>query len=121
MTITQSILEIVIPALASVLTAVSVMAIRRLQQKFDIELSASQEEMLKGTIRTAIASAEEWGARKAKLENIDRTAGAKKAEYALALIRAAYPQLSDSELVSLMDAELARADSMGATVKKVAV
>jgi Na+-translocating ferredoxin:NAD+ oxidoreductase RnfG subunit len=117
----QTILEILIPVLASVLTALSAVAIRKLQKRFDLELSDQQNEMLKKVIRDGIASAEEWAARKAKLNDGATVRGREKAVMVTNLVKAAYPKLTESEIGHLIDAEIARTEGLGSTGKKISV
>jgi hypothetical protein len=117
----QTLTEILIPVLASVITALSAIAIKKLQKKFDIELSANENEMIKTLIRDGIASAEEWAARKAKLSPEDVVSGRIKAERVTSMVKAVYPQLTDNEIAFLIDAEIARANRLGSTGDKVEI
>jgi len=113
--ITATVLEILIPVLASVLTALAAMAIRKLQARFDIELSQKQDEMLLSVIRNGIASAEEWAARELKVSEEKRISGKQKAQRVISIVKSLYPDVKDSEVAMLIDAEIARADGLGST------
>lgn len=117
----DTLLEILIPVLASVLTALSAIALRKLQQKFAIELTMNEQEAIKGLVRDGIASAEEWAARKANLEAGATVRGREKASRVTALVKAVYPKLSENEIAVLIDAEIARTEGLGATKKKIEV
>ena len=117
----ETVLEILIPVLASVLTALSAIALRKLQQKFEIELSLNEQQAIRGLVRDGIASAEEWAARKANLEQGAIVRGRDKAARVSALVKAVYPKLSDNEIAVLIDAEIARTEGLGATQKKIEV
>lgn len=119
--ILQTLTEILIPVLASVLTALSAIAIRKLQKKFDIELSANENEMIKTLVRDGIASAEEWAARKAKLDSKDIVSGRLKAERVLNMVKAVYPQLTENEIALLIDSEIARSKGLGSTGDRVEI
>jgi hypothetical protein len=116
-----TLLEILIPVLASVLTALSAVALKKLQQKFNVELSVNENEMVKGLIRDGIASAEEWGARKANLEKGATIAGREKAKRVIGVVKAVYPKLQENEIAMLIDAEIARSEGLGSTNKRIDV
>lgn len=119
--ILQTLTEILIPVLASVLTALSAIAIRKLQKKFDIELTANENEMVKTLIRDGIASAEEWAARKAKIDSKDLVAGKLKAQRVINMVKAVYPKLTENEIANLIDSEIARTRGLGSTGDRVEV
>jgi hypothetical protein len=117
----ESIMEVLIPILASVLTAFSALAIKKLQKRFDLELSAQEDAMIKQLIRDGIASAEEWAARKANLEGGALVAGRDKAVRVTNLVKAVYPKLTDNEIAAMIDAEIARTQGLGATKDRISV
>ena len=115
----QIVLEILIPVLASVLVAFSAVALKKLQQKFDIELSYNENEMVRGLIRDGIASAEEWACRQAKLNENSLISGKAKAAKVIGIVKAVYPSLKDNDIAMLIDAELARSEGLGSSGKRV--
>jgi hypothetical protein len=119
--IMTSVLEILIPVLASVLTALAAIAIRKLQARFDIELSQQQNNMMLGLVRNGIASAEEWAARELKVDGSRIVSGRDKAQRVIGVVKAMYPEVQESEIAMLIDAEIARTDDLGSTGKSVRV
>lgn len=109
----QQLLAYLIPILGSLLAAVATWAITRLAQKYGVDLNLKRDTAIRSTIRSAILGAEEWAARKAKVER--KPEGSEKAAYVSKLIQAKWPKLLPEDLDRLIDEELARTPGTGAT------
>ncbi len=112
--ILKQLLEVLLPIIGAVLTALSSYAVALITKRMGIKLDNEKEQMLRGAIRSGIAGAEEWAARKANIESRN-VAGAEKAVWLHERIKKAYPKLSSAELDSLLDEELAKLQDVGAT------
>jgi len=115
----KQVIEIVLPVLATVLTALGALVVQRLQQKFKVQLNDIEQKVVRGTIRKAIVGAEEWAARKMGHEGIDRVGGLEKADRVLSVVKKAYPKLEESEVMQLIDEEIATIEGLGSTMEKV--
>ncbi len=115
--ILQAVLSEAIPVLGILLTAMAAFLVRKLNQRWGLEINEKEQAALISRVRQGIAGAEEWGARKAGVELDPESAnkGAKKAQWAMLFIQRQFPQLSEAEIVDLIDAQLASATGMGAT------
>ena len=116
-----TVFEVLIPVLASVLTALAAIVLKKLQKKFDVELTAKENESVKTLIRDGIASAEEWAARKANLKDGSVASGREKAHRVISLVKDVFPKITDNEVAMLIDAEVARTEGLGATNKSINV
>lgn len=115
----KPLVEIVLPVLATVLTALGALVVQRLQHKFKIEVNEKEQDAIRACIRRAIIGAEEWAARKIGHEKLDRVAGLDKAEKVLSVVRRAYPKLEEAEVLQMIDEEIALIQGLGATMDRV--
>tara|TARA_Y100001937_G_C6934866_1_gene247661 strand:+ start:187 stop:552 length:366 start_codon:yes stop_codon:yes gene_type:complete len=117
--ILKEVLEVVLPIIGALLTALSSYAITLLTKRMGIKLNAEKEEMLRSAVRSGIAGAEEWAARRAKIEP-HNISGAEKAKWLHDRLKKMYPNLAPQELHYMIDEELAKITDVGATgVRKV--
>jgi len=117
--ILKQVLEVVLPIIGALLTALSSYAVTLLTKRMGIKLDAEKEEMLRSAIRSGIAGAEEWAARRAKVEP-HNISGAEKAMWLHNRLKKMYPKLAPQELDHMIDEELAKLKDVGATgVRKV--
>jgi hypothetical protein len=114
-----TILEQLLPVMGTVVSAVVSYVLTLLAKRYQLQLSNEQELQLRLTIRSAIAGAEEWGARKMNVEKLDHVSGKLKAEYALSIIKALYPKSQEEDIMKLIDCEIATMQDLGATKKKI--
>lgn len=113
----KMIIEHLLPVLGALLTALSTYAVRLIAEKLKIQIAAEEEALLRHAIRKGIAGAEEWAARKARI-NSNPIHGADKALWVSARVKEMYPSLSDQEITRLIDEELAGIKGVGATGDK---
>ena len=109
--------ELLLPILGALLTAVSSYAITLITKRLGVKLKEDQERVLRGAIRTGIAGAEEWAARKAKVESRN-IKGAEKAIWVHNRLKKLFPELATEELNDLLDEELSQLSQVGATGEK---
>ncbi len=115
----KPLIEIILPVLATVLTALGALVVQRMQQKFKVQLDVEQNKVVRDTIRKAIVGAEEWAARKMGHEGIDRVGGLEKADHVLSVVKKAYPKLDESEVMQIIDEEIATIKGLGSTMDAV--
>lgn len=115
--IMKMILEALIPILGALLTALSSYAISLLAKRFKVRLDAEQQLVLRSAIRKAVAGAEEWAARTAKVES-NPISGARKAQWVHERVKVMFPNLASDELDQLIDEELAQLVGVGSTGEK---
>ena len=115
--ILKQFLEMLLPIIGALLTALSSYAVTLLTKKMGVQLEKEQKNLIRTAVRSGIAGAEEWAARKAKLEKRN-IAGAEKAIWLHDRIKKMYPKLASDELDALIDDELAQLKDVGATGEK---
>jgi len=106
--------EALLPVLAALLTALSSYAVSLLAKRFKVQLDDEQQLVLRIAIRKAVAGAEEWAARTAKIES-NPISGARKAKWVHERVKALFPNLTPDELDHLIDEELAQLVGVGST------
>ncbi len=111
-------LAYVLPIAATVLSALASWALIAIRKKTGIDIDIRQDAALRVAIRSAIAGAEEWAARKLKLEDKKVDAN-EKADWVWNIITKTWPKLEKSEFDGLLDQELAMAAGVGATGKAI--
>lgn len=113
----QQMAEQLIPVFGALLTAIASYGAMLLTKRLGIKLEEDKMGMVRQGIRMAIAGAEEWASRKAKVEQ-NPVSGASKGEWVLKNLELMYPKLGQNELVRMIDEELAQLKSVGATGEK---
>lgn len=106
--------EALLPVLAALLTALSSYAVSLLAKRFKVQLDDEQQLVLRIAIRKAVAGAEEWAARTAKIES-NPISGARKAKWVHERVKVLFPNLTSDELDHLIDEELAQLVGVGST------
>jgi len=114
----MDILAILLPVIAAILTAVISWGATKLAKKWGIQLDLSKDATIRMAIRTAIGGAEEWAARKMKLED-KSVDGAEKAKWVHDQVSALWPKLLPDSLDGMIDEELAAMAGVGATEDRV--
>ena len=112
-------LSYLLPVIAAVLTALSSWGLTLLAKKWKIDLDLTKDAALRLALRAAIGGAEEWAARKLKLDPEAAVDGAEKAKMVKGIIEAKWPKLTPAELDQLIDEELAATKGVGATQDRV--
>lgn len=115
----QSFLEQLLPIMGTLVSGIVSYVLTLLAKRYQLQLSQEQEHQLRLSIRSAIAGAEEWGARKMNSEKLDYVEGKAKAEYALSIIKTLYPKANETDILKIIDCEIATMDNLGATKKKI--
>jgi hypothetical protein len=115
----QSFLEQLLPIMGTVVSAVVSYVLTLLAKRYQLQLTQEQEHQLRTSVRSAIAGAEEWGARKMNAEKLDYVEGKEKAEYALSIIKTLYPKAKETDILKIIDCEIATMQDIGATKKKI--
>jgi hypothetical protein len=118
--ILKQFLEMLLPIVGALLTALSSYAVTLLTKKMGVQLEKEQKDLIRSAVRSGIAGAEEWAARKAKIEKRN-VAGAEKAIWLHDRIKKMYPKLATDELDALIDDELAKLKDVGVTGQKTIV
>lgn len=108
------ILSYVFPVLAAVLVAVASWGLSKLGKKWGIEVDLAKDAAVRQAIRIAIGGAEEWAARKLKLED-KKVQGAEKAKWVHDVVSRMFPKLFPDDLDRMIDEELAAMSGVGAT------
>lgn len=115
----QVFVEIVMPFLATVVTALAALVVQRLQAKYKVELNEAQDQALRSLVRKAIFGAEEWAARRMGRENLDRIPGIEKAQRVLESVKKSFPKIADERIMDLIDEEIATIKGLGSTYDAV--
>lgn len=115
--IMKEIFEIVLPIMGAMLTAISSYAVSILCKRMGIKLDQDKQDQVRHLIRSGIAGAEEWAARKAKVDSRNVT-GLEKAQWVHAQLKKKFPNLASDDLDLMIDQELAMLEDVGATGSK---
>lgn len=119
--IIKEIFEIILPIMGAMLTALSSYAVSILCKRLGLKLDQDKQDQMRQVIRSGIAGAEEWAARKAKVDSRNVT-GLEKAQWVHAQLKKRFPALASDELDLMIDQELAMLKDVGATgTKKIDV
>ena len=114
----QTVASDMLPIIMVLATAAAGWAVKLVAKRFNIKLSAENEEAITNLLRRGIAAAEEAGSRKLGLGE-GKMLGETKSKMVYDWMKEAYPHLSESEVIMRMDAEIARMDGVGATQRAV--
>ena len=106
-----------LPVLSALLTAIISYGAILYIKKLKIQLSQEQEDQLRLAVRNAINGAEEWAARRVKLDN-KQVAGLEKASWVHDRIKESFSGLTTEELEKLIDEELNHFSDSGAFTRK---
>lgn len=106
-----------LPVLSALLTAIISYGAILYIKKLKVQLSQEEEDQLRLTVRNAINGAEEWAARKMKLEKASVN-GLEKASWVHERVKQSYSDLTSEELDKLIDEELTHSISSGASAFK---
>jgi Na+-translocating ferredoxin:NAD+ oxidoreductase RnfG subunit len=115
----QVFVEIVMPFLATVVTALAALVVQRLQAKYKVELDEAQDQAIRSLVRKAIFGAEEWAARRMGREKLDRIPGIEKAQRVLDSVKKSFPKIADERIMDLIDEEIATIKGLGSTYDAV--
>ena len=115
----NTLIEQLLPIMGTVVSAIVSYVLTLLAKRYKLQLSNEQETQLRLTVRSAIAGAEEWGARKMNVDKLDYVSGKEKADYALSIIKSLYPKAEQQDIMKLIDCEIATMQDLGATKKKI--
>ena len=107
-----------LPIIMVLATAAAGWAVKLVAKRFNIKLSAENEEAITNLLRRGIAAAEEAGSRKLGLGE-GKMLGETKSKMVYDWMKEAYPHLSESEVIMRMDAEIASMDGVGATKRAI--
>lgn len=110
----KMIAEALLPIVGALLTALSTYAVSLIAKRLKLRLSEEEMIFVRAHLRKAVAGAEEWAARKAKLES-KPVAGASKALWVHERMKEMFPNLTSDQLDKLIDEELATLSDIGAT------
>ena len=106
-------LSYMLPIFASILATLAAYALALLGKKIGVEVDLTKDAAIRVGIRKLIGAAEEWAARKAKVE--EKPEGKDKARYVLDLAAKQWPKLLPDDLERILDEELASTKGVGAT------
>ena len=115
--IMKEVFEVLLPIVGAMLTALSSYAVSLLCKRMGIKLDEEKEAQVRTFIRSGIAGAEEWAARRAKVDSRNVT-GLEKAQWVHAHLKRKYPSMASDELDLMIDQELAMLKDVGATGSK---
>ena len=115
--ILKQLAEVLLPVFGALLTALATYGSNLVLKRLGIKLKEDHQRMVLGMIRSGIAGAEEWAYRKAKIQG-DPIAGVEKAKWVHERVKKSFPKLAPDELDLLIDEELAKMKSVGATGEK---
>ncbi len=108
---------VVFPVLAALLMGLVGVVLDKLRRKYNIQISAENEQRLRDIALSGIAYAEEKAAAAVKA-NVSTITGKTKLDIAIARIMAAAPQLTREQADHLVHITLGRAHGAGATGNK---
>lgn len=111
------VLGYVFPVLAIILTSLAAWGLQRLAVKFGIDINLKRDAAIRFAVRAAIAGAEEWAARKLKLDD-QKVHASEKLAWVKKVIEAQWPKLLPDDLDRIIDEELATMRGVGATGDK---
>lgn len=114
-----TILSYVLPVLAAVIGSLVAWGVKKLVNKWGIQLDLHKDSQLRIAVRAAIKGAEEWAARKMKLDTDKAVTGAEKASWVQKRIQRMFPELLPDDLEALIDEELASMWGVGSTGERV--
>lgn len=112
-------LEIIAPFVVICITSLVSWALLALKNKFNLQISDAQEMQLRGMVRNGIMGAEEWAAKKFKLDTETKATSVEKVEWVQKFVARKFPNLLPDELEDLISQELAQIKGVGATGLKV--
>ncbi len=107
-----------LPLIMIAATAAAGWGVKLIAKRFGVQLSAANEEAIASLFQRGIAAAEEAASRKLGLGE-SKMLGETKSKMVYDWVKAAYPDMKDSEIIMRMDAEIARMDGVGATKRAV--
>lgn len=113
-----TILSYLLPVAALVLTTLLSWGMTYLGRRYKVQLDLTQDAALRVAVRAAIGGAEEWGARKLKIQG-KRVPSAEKAAWVKKAVTSQWPKLLPEDLDRLLDEEIAAMHGVGATVGAV--
>ena len=107
-----------LPIIMALATAAGIWALRLVAKRFNIKLSVEHEEAITKLLRRGIAAAEEAGSRKLGIDG-SKMPSETKSKMVYAMVKKAFPDLEEHDIIMRMDAEIARMDGVGATKRAV--
>ena len=113
-TLLNEIMGYVLQGLAALIAAMILVGLQRLQQRFRLQLTEREQDMIRQAVRRGIAGAEEWAARELKTKRAP-VAGVQKAARVKDMVAAQWPNLLPADLDRMLDEELATMPGVGAT------
>jgi len=105
----EQVFDLLLPTAGAVLSLLAGWLLLGLRRRLGLEIADAHAALIRGTVRRAIAGAEEWAAREGG------RGGLVKSAHAIAAVRVQYPKLPPSSACRLLDEELGSLPGMGAS------
>jgi len=115
----MTLMSYLLPVIAAVLTGLISWGLTKLFKKWGVQLDLTKDAAIRQAVRIAIGGAEEWAARKMKLDA--KPDGAEKAKWVHDQVSRLWPRLLPDDLDGMIDEELAAMQGVGATGNAIGV